>query len=67
MSGTYEDVIRQLEDIRESLLDLSLVALHDAVESGDTNRPASDKKLAQAMRAVEKAIDAVRAASTSTH
>lgn len=67
MSGTYEDVIRQLEDIRESLLDLSLVALHDAVESGDTNRPASDKKLAQAMRAVEKAIEAVRAASTSTH
>lgn len=67
MSGTYEDVIRQLEDIRESLLDLSLVALHDAVESGANNRPASDKKLAQAMRAVEKAIDAVRAASTSTH
>ena len=67
MSGTYEDVIRQLEDIRESLLDLSLVALHDAVESGATNMPASDKKLAQAMRAVEKAIDAVRAASTSTH
>jgi len=67
MSDTYDDVVRQLEDIRETLLDLSLVALHDAVESGATKRPASDKKLAQAMRAVEKAIEAVRAASTSTH
>jgi hypothetical protein len=39
--------------------------LQEAVESGAVTRPTSDKKLAQATRAIEKAIEAVKDAAAS--
>ena len=65
MRDVYVDVLSRLEGIHESLMDISLSALQEAVESGATVRPTSDKKLAQATRAIEKAIDAVKAAALS--
>ncbi|MEY4164677.1 MAG: hypothetical protein RL419_519 [Actinomycetota bacterium] len=65
MRDVYADVLRRLEDIRESLVDISISALQEAVESGAVTRPTSDKKLAQATRAIEKAIEAVKDAAAS--
>jgi hypothetical protein len=66
MKDVYSDVLSRLEGIREALLDISIATLQEAVESGATVRPTSDKKLAQATRAIEKAIDAVKVAASST-
>ena len=65
MRDVYEELIHQLEGIRESLVELSVVTLREAIESGAGSRPMRDKKLAQATRAVEKALEAVRAAEAS--
>jgi predicted RNA-binding protein associated with RNAse of E/G family len=65
MRDVYADVLRRLEDIRESLVDISISALQEAVESGAVTRPTSDKKLAQATRAIEKAIESVKDAAAS--
>ena len=65
MRDVYADVLRRLEDIRESLVDISISALQEAIESGAVTRPTSDKKLAQATRAIEKAIEAVKDAAAS--
>ncbi|MEY4228338.1 MAG: hypothetical protein RLZ84_930 [Actinomycetota bacterium] len=65
MRDVYADVLRRLEDIRESLVDISISALQEAVESGAVTRPTSDKKLAQETRAIEKAIEAVKDAAAS--
>ncbi|MBM3638279.1 MAG: hypothetical protein FJW98_02460 [Actinobacteria bacterium] len=65
MRDVYADVLSRLESIHESLLDLSIETLQDAVEAGSGVRPTSDKKLAQATRAIEKAIEAVKAAAAS--
>lgn len=65
MRDVYAEVLSRLESIHESLLDLSIVTLQDAADSGSGVRPTSDKKLAQATRAIEKAIEAVKAAAAS--
>ena len=53
----------QLDEIRETLgglaeqlADLALVALHDAVEAGETARPALERQLTRARHAVERAV-----------
>ncbi|MFM8870330.1 MAG: hypothetical protein ACKOFD_01965 [Actinomycetota bacterium] len=65
MRDVYADVLSRLEGVHESLMDISIATLQDAVESGTGVRPTSDKKLAQATRAIEKAIEAVKAAAAS--
>ena len=65
MREVYADVLSQLEGVRESLIDISIATLQEAIESGAATRPTSDKKLAQATRAIEKAIDAVKAAASA--
>ena len=55
MSGKTDDIRLQLENIAEELADLALVVLRQAIEEGAQKRPASEKTLTQARRAVEKA------------
>jgi hypothetical protein len=46
--------------IAEELADLALASLREALERGETGRPAEEKRLTQARRAVEKAAHLLR-------
>ena len=51
-----EDIVSRLETIAEELNDFSMRILSDAIEAGETSRPALEKQVSQARRAVEKAL-----------
>lgn len=53
-------VVARLEVIAEELDDISFEILREAAADGATTRPAADKKLTQARRAVEKASHLLR-------
>lgn len=57
-----EELAERLEAIRDELDELSFDVLQQAVADGATARPASDKALTQARRAVEKAAHLLRQA-----
>jgi hypothetical protein len=56
----YEDLAERLEAIGAELDELSFDLLQQAVSDGATQRPASDRTLTQARRAVEKAAHLLR-------
>jgi hypothetical protein len=56
----YEDLAERLEAIGEELDELSFDLLQAAVADGATQRPAADRTLTQARRAVEKAVQLLR-------
>jgi hypothetical protein len=56
----YEDVAERLEAIGAELDELSFDLLQQAVADGATQRPAADRTLTQARRAVEKAAGLLR-------
>ncbi len=56
-SETAVGIADELRTIAERLNDLSMSILAEAIESGETQRPALEKRTSQARRAVEKAID----------
>jgi hypothetical protein len=53
--SAYGDLAARLRDIASELDDVALGVLNRAVAEGATSRPAEDKVLTQARRAVEKA------------
>jgi hypothetical protein len=55
-----DDIIVSLENIAEQLSDRAIEVLKDAVASGASERPATEKTLTQARRAIEKAIHLLR-------
>lgn len=55
MDHRVSEIRSRLESLAEELTDVSLEVLREAVEAGETKRPAIDKRLGQARRAVEKA------------
>ena len=57
-----EELAERLDVIAEELSDLALDSLRAALERGDTSRPADEKRLTQARRAVEKAAHLLRSA-----
>ena len=59
MEQRVADIVSRLESIGEELTDLSVDLLRSAVEAGETKRPAVDKQLSQARRAIEKATRAL--------
>jgi hypothetical protein len=63
MSGTarQDELADRLDAIAEELSDLALDVLRQAVDRGDAARPAEEKRLSQARRAVEKAAHLLRA------
>jgi len=56
----YEDLAERLEEIGAELDELSFDLLQQAVADGATQRPAADRTLTQARRAVEKAAGLLR-------
>jgi hypothetical protein len=51
-----EHLKSQLETISEQLNDVAMTILSEAIENGENQRPDSEKKVSQARRAVDKAI-----------
>jgi predicted DNA-binding protein (UPF0251 family) len=49
-------IVEELRAISERLNDASMLLLSDAIERGETTRPAMEKQISQARRAVDKAI-----------
>jgi len=56
----YERIAEQLEQIGADLDEASFDLLQQAAADGATTRPAADKALVQARRAVEKAVVLLR-------
>jgi hypothetical protein len=65
MENRIAGVQAKLESIAEELTDISVEVLREAVDAGERSRPAVDKKLSQARRAVEKAARALELAIAS--
>lgn len=51
-----DSIIDQLEDLSERLNDVAMSLISDAIEQGETTRPALEKRVSQARRAVDKAV-----------
>ena len=60
--GRRDELADRLDIIAEELSDLALDSLRAALERGDSSRPAEEKRLTQARRAVEKAAHLLRSA-----
>ena len=61
-----DELADRLDVIAEELSDLALDSLRAALERGDSSRPAEEKRLTQARRAVEKAVHLLRTADGRT-
>jgi hypothetical protein len=60
MTGEYAPFVDRLEAIAADLDELAFDRLREAVAEGEVERPADDKKLMQARRAIEKAAAVLR-------
>jgi hypothetical protein len=58
--GEYADLVARLESVAADLDELAFDRLREAVADGEVTRPADDKKLMQARRAIEKAAGVLR-------
>jgi hypothetical protein len=56
----YDQLADRLESITSDLDEMAFDQLREAVADGEVARPASDKKLMQARRAIEKATVILR-------
>ena len=59
--GDHHDLVAQLEAIGELLTDRAIEVLRAAIEDGRGERPAEEKELVKAQRAVDKAARILRA------
>jgi hypothetical protein len=60
MTGEYATFVDRLEAIAADLDEMAFDRLREAVAEGEVERPADDKKLMQARRAIEKAAAVLR-------
>ena len=60
MTGEFESLIERLETVAADLDEIAFDRLREAVADGEVTRPAADKKLMQARRAIEKAAAVLR-------
>jgi len=56
----YSDLIDRIEAIAAEIDDVAFDQLREASAEGELARPASDRRLMQARRALEKAAEALR-------
>ena len=56
----YGELVERLETIAADLDEMAFDRLREAVADGEITRPADDKKLMQARRAIEKAAGVLR-------
>lgn len=60
MSGRHDDLADRLEQIAEELAERAIDVLREAISDRQTGRPAEERTLTQARRAVEKAAGLLR-------
>jgi hypothetical protein len=60
VSGDYGHLVERLESVAADLDEMAFDRLREAVADGEVTRPADDKKLMQARRAIEKAAAVLR-------
>jgi hypothetical protein len=60
VTGEYDEIVERLESIAADLDELAFDRLREAVADGEIARPADDKQLMQARRAIEKAANVLR-------
>jgi hypothetical protein len=60
MDGDLDRLADRLVEIAEELDQIAFDQLREAVAAGDVERPATDKRLMQARRAIEKAAYLLR-------
>jgi len=60
MTGEYAAFVERLEAIAADLDEMAFDRLREAVADGEVTRPADDKQLMQARRAIEKAAAVLR-------
>ena len=60
MNSDFDDLADRLDLISEELADRAIELLKDAVREGLSSRPAAEKQLTQARRAIEKASHLLR-------
>jgi hypothetical protein len=60
VSGPFDDLVTRLESIVDELDEFAFERLREASAAGVRSRPASDKTLTQARRAIEKAVHLLR-------
>ena len=65
MSNRYDDLADRLSSLSEEIADLAIDELRTALRSGQQGRPAAERKLTQARRAVEKAISLLRSTESA--
>ncbi len=58
--GEYAELVQRLESIAADIDELAFDRLREAVADGEVTRPADDKQLMQARRAIEKAVGVLR-------
>ena len=60
MSNRYDELADRLSALSEEIADLAIDSIRSAIRSGQSGRPAAERQLTQARRAVEKAIHLLR-------
>jgi predicted transcriptional regulator len=60
LSGRHDDLADRLEQIAEELAERAIDVLREAISDRQTGRPAEERTLTQARRAVEKAAGLLR-------
>ena len=60
MSERFDDIADRLEAIAEELAETAMSELSSAIRRGDQKRPATERSLTQARRAIEKATNLLR-------
>ena len=58
--GEYAELVERLESVAADIDELAFDRLREAVADGEVSRPADDKRLMQARRAIEKAAGVLR-------
>ena len=60
-----EGIVERLQAISEELADAGIDTLREAIAEGASKRPDRERRIAQARRAVEKAMASLQAAEAS--
>mgnify|MGYP001812304824 CR=1 FL=1 len=60
MTGEYGSLVDRLESVAADLDEIAFDQLREAVADGEIQRPAADRELMKARRAIEKAASILR-------
>lgn len=66
MTKSFETLAERLDEISEEIAEVALAELKAAIRRGEQKRPATERTLSQARRAVEKAAHLLRHLDAST-